>query len=374
MKKQKICFVALQAYPVLSKSDYELVGGAEVQQVLLANELKNKGFDISFIEADYGQHKLEEIEGIKVFKGVVRFIPFTISLLWALCKVNADIYYQRSAGAITGIVALFCMIKKRKFIYSISHQSNVDGTHIKDTYLRHKPFIIRFLYKRIYKFGIRNADCIIAQNEDQKELLKKTFKKEGVIIKSGLFLVDGRQKKSMPPIVLWISTVKDWKQPEIFLELAKTISTTKFQMVGGSYHRDKEFYEDIKRSASKIPNLDFVGFVPYHEINQYFDRASIFVNTSTAEGFPNTFLQAWLRYTPVVSLNVDPDEIICKYKLGFHSRTFERMVEDVKILLKDEQLREERGINGREYVERVHDIHNIVEDYRKLLEKLAREN
>ena len=33
-----------------------------------------------------------------------------------------------------------------------------------------------------------------------------------------------------------------------------------------------------------------------------------------------------MHQTPVVSLNADPDEIICNLKMGFHSRSVEQMV------------------------------------------------
>lgn len=140
-------------------------------------------------------------------------------------------------------------------------------------------------------------------------------------------------------------------------------------MVGGS-GSNRRFYDGIKREAGKIPNLEFTGFVPYPEINNYFNSASILVNTSNVEGFSNTFLQAWAGYTPVVSLNVDPDEIICKHKLGFHSGTFEQMIIDVKTLLKDKGLREEMGMNGRQYVKKEHDLGKIVEKYTEIFGKI----
>ena len=140
-------------------------------------------------------------------------------------------------------------------------------------------------------------------------------------------------------------------------------------MIGGG-SINKQFYEKIKSDADKIPNLEFIGFIPYPDIGKYFNAASILINTSNFEGFSNTFLQAWMAHTPVISLNVNPDEIICRYKLGFHSKTFEQMVKDVKTLLEDGGLREKMGENGKIYVEQEHNIVNSINKYHDVFEKL----
>lgn len=371
MPKPSICFVSLQAYPLLGKSDCETVGGAELQQVLLAKELVSKGFRISFVVGDYGQKKLEEVEGIAIIKSsqsfvshrnrALRSVPDALSLQRAMNIANADIYYQRTAHFYTGQVAFFWKIRRKKFVFSVGHDSNCDINLLNE---------LNKVIKLMYIYGIKNADCIVVQSKEQQDLMKANFGKDSVLIKTGHFLPEHRPDKDTPPVILWAGALsKRKKQPELFLNLAKSIPDAKFQMIR-SPSQDEKYNQKIDELANEIPNLDLVGFVPYPEVNQYFERASIFVNTSSVEGFPNTFIQAWARYTPVVSLNVDPDEIICEYKLGFHSRTFEQMVEDVKLLLEDEKLREERSINGRKYVEREHDIKKIVEEYTKLFENV----
>ena len=373
MSKPKICFYAPSAYPTLSQTNINLVGGAEVQQTLLAKALLNYGFDVSFIVSDHGQKPIEVLDGIKIFKiypsdapPISRFSKL-YSIWKALIQANADIYYRRSTNLLSIlIIVFFCFIKKRKFVYSISSDMDVYPIPI---YVKNK----KFLFGYIYTLEIKIANYVIAQSKRQQELLKKNFNIHSIIIKSGHILPKEKTKKGTHSTILWVGTMKkDWKRPELFLKLAKAIPNAEFQMIGGQMQRDQQYYERIKESANKIPNLDFVGFVPYHEVNQYFDRASIFVNTSPKEGFPDTFIQSWARYTPVVSLNVDPDEIICKYKLGFHSKTFDKMVEDVKLLLDDNELREKMGENGRNYVEREHDIIKITREYNALFKKLLR--
>ncbi len=110
--------------------------------------------------------------------------------------------------------------------------------------------------------------------------------------------------------------------------------------------------------------------MPYSQINDHFKQASIFVSTSASEGFPNTFIQAWMNYTPVVSLNIDPDDVIKKYNLGLHSGTFEQMVSDVNTLLGNDELRNDTGRSCRLYAEENHDIKEIVKKHIEVFEKL----
>ena len=68
-KKPHICFVAPTAYSVISGDEnIEIVGGAELQQSLLAKALVKNGYQVSMICMDHGQEDLVEFDGVKVIK------------------------------------------------------------------------------------------------------------------------------------------------------------------------------------------------------------------------------------------------------------------------------------------------------------------
>jgi glycosyltransferase involved in cell wall biosynthesis len=201
-------------------------------------------------------------------------------------------------------------------------------------------------------------------------MLKKKFDKDSVLIKNHFPLIGrGILEKAKPAIVLWVGTMADTKQPELFPKLAEAIPEASFQMIGGP-STDLGPYKRAKECSKRILNLKFLGFI--QSIDEYFSRAAILVNTAKSEGFPYAFIQAWMNYTPVISLHSDPDGIIYKYNMGFHSKTFDQLVEDVKTLLNNEALREEMGVNGREYVEREHDITKIISKHIEVFRQVLR--
>ncbi len=370
MRNKRICFVSPKAYPLLAETKHQSVGGAEVQQVLIAKELRRYGFDISFVVGDYGQKAIETINNMRVIKSfknfysnrlyrVLRFIPDMISLFQSLKTADAEIYYLRCPIFLLGQVTLFCKIYKRKLIFSATKDLDTQ-----------KDYIASFLFPINYLvlYGIIHADIIVAQNKYQKENFQKNFRRESIVIKNGVSISDFLIKRNRS-FVLWVGRVIKWKRPELFLDLAKGIKEASFKIISIP-DRDKSYNERIKQEADKIPNLEYKKFVPYEEIIQYFNEALLFVNTSSHEGFPNTFLQAWANKTPVVSLEIDPDEVICKNKLGFHSGTFEQMVKDVKLIIKNENLRREMGDNARKYVEKEHNVKRIAQQYAEFFKNL----
>jgi len=365
----KICFVALGAYPLLSGKNLKRVIGTDVHQVILAKELTKHDFKITCITYDEGGAPVEHIEGIEIIKTYrenshISKLLKTVCIWNAMRKANAHIYFQH--GGVIGIVSLFCRGMKKKFVYHIGSDALVNRKLITRE--------IKEFDKSIFSFGvfgnwldIKLADAIIVQSEFQKRMLKKNFGKDGFLIKKPFPLTEQEMpKKAKPPIVLWVGAMAEVKQPELFVRLSKAIPEARFQMIGG-HSGNPELYDKIKESSKRISNFEYLGVIPFDEINEYFSRASILVNSSMFEAYPPyAAMQAWMNNTPVVSLGDNSDEVMCRHNMGFHSKTFNQLVEDVKILLKDEALREEMGVNGRRYIESEHDLTHIVREYIEL--------
>ena len=368
----KICFIALGAYPLLSGKDSKNVIGTDVHQVILARELIKHNFKITFTTYNEGVTPVGYIDGMEIIKihedtYQLRMLNIILRVfrIWnAMRKAKADIYFHHGGAA--GVGSFFCRVVKKKFVCHIGSDARVN----RELIARETKEFSRYIFN-LCTFGdwldIKLADVIIVQNEYQREMLKKNFGKDGVLIKKP-FPRTMREipEKANPPIVLWVGAVAEVKQPELFVKLAEAIPEARFQMIGG-HSGNQEFYDRLKAKSKRIPNFEFLGVIPFDKINEYFSRASILVNTSMFEAYPPySAMQAWMNYTPVVSLGDNLDEVIRRYNMGFHSKTFDQLVEDVKALLKNEKLMEEMGVNGRAYVEREHDLAHIVIEYIEL--------
>jgi glycosyltransferase involved in cell wall biosynthesis len=87
----------------------------------------------------------------------------------------------------------------------------------------------------------------------------------------------------------------------------------------------------------------------------------LFLSTSDEEGFPNTFLQAWAAGTPVVSLTIDPDNLIKRNVLGKVSGTIERAITDIKELIGSPETREAISSRVRRYAANNHSPSAVAE-------------
>ena len=298
------CFVAPYAWPVLARdASLGIVGGAEVQQCILARLLARHGVRVSMITLDFGQPQRAEIDGIVVHKtfrphqGIpaLRFVHPRLTATWrALAGVDAHVYYLRSASMLAGVIDAFCRGRGRRSIYAAASDADFDPRLGQIRFARD-----RWLYRR----GLARVDRIVVQNEAQREACRRQFGREAVLIPSCYELPEKTAMEDKHEI-LWVGRMERGKRPELALEVAQRLPHRRFVLVGGEAHgedADAGYYAEVCARGRALGNVEMTGFLPLEEVERRFDGARVLLNTSTYEGMPNTFLQAWARGVPTVA-------------------------------------------------------------------------
>lgn len=355
MRFRKICIVGMDSFGLLSgEGDLKYIGGETVQHVLLARAWRDLGHEVSMIVFDDGQGARRVVDGITCIAahkrsgglpGLRFFHPRASKLVAGLMAADAEVYYQSPAGANTGITAWFCRMTGRRFIFRVASDSDCEKEHGRIEFWRDR---------KLYEFGLRRADVIAAQTGVQAKMLLENHGLASDVVN---MMVEPPERNAVAREkdidVLWLGNLRSLKRPELVLELARQLPQVKFMLAGGAcpYPWGYTYFDDVKAAAARLPNVIMPGGVRYSDSGALFDRARIFLNTSSIEGFPNTFLQAWIRGVPVVSF-FDPDGLVRRLQLGHVAESIDDMRESIRGLLEVNVYRELIGRRAREFAAR----------------------
>lgn len=365
-KMLKICFVQAFTYAVFNPTSKAKIGGAEVDLYNIANELiKDNRFEIYFLVADFGQKSLEKYNNIKVIKGhsqkknLKNYILSFFKFYKKLAQINADIYITANLSKYVGFTNFYCRLHNKIHIHRTEHQHQVD-----------KPYLLKKIIKGsgryiFFYLGFKNVDHIIVQNEEDRETLKRTFDFPSTVIRNS-YPIEKLKTKKRKDFILWIARGKRWKQPEVFIDLAKEFPNEKFIMIM-PVADDKKYFENVKKMANSVNSIDFIPGVPFSEVDDYYKNAKVFVNTSLAEGFPNSFNQAMNVSTPILSLNINPDDFIGKNQVGlFCNNNFNTLKENLNRVLTDQVLWKKLSENAYNYAYNEMNIEKSIVEWKKI--------
>jgi glycosyltransferase involved in cell wall biosynthesis len=365
----KICFVGFHNLSALAP-EYRrhVVGGEAVQQTLLARALARRGHEVSMVVADYGQRDGAEWEAIRVFKAYapeaglpfLRFFHPRWTGMWsAMKRADADLYYTSCAGMQVGLMALFCRRFWKRFVFRVASDTDCDGSRL----------LVPFARDRwLYAYGLRHADAILVQSASQAEALARNYGLAGRV--AGMLVEAAQPVASRDIDVLWVSNIRREKRPDRVLELASALPEAKIHMVGGSLPEAEDLFLEIERSAKARSNVSFHGRLPYREASELYGRSRLLVNTSDVEGFPNSYLQAWIRGVPVVTL-IDPDRVIEREGLGAVAGTPAEIPDAVRKLLADPVAWNAASNRCRAFIAREYGDDKILAAYLDAFEKAA---
>jgi glycosyltransferase involved in cell wall biosynthesis len=360
-------------YSPASAGLYRPVGraaGAQRQMALIAGELARRGLRVAFVlypipKSPPGlDSRITVVERTEhAGQGPLQLWLEAWRVLRALRTANGRVVVVRSGTPVVGLVALYCRLWRRKLVFS-----SANDLDFLDQWSRRT---------RIYGFGVRSAHAVVVQSQGQVELARRRFPQIRELVRIPSFAdeppaVDGA---GQPGEFHWIGRLVEYKRPLLYAELAEAIPEARFVLIPllpllGDAERDA--FAQLEAAAERLPNLELRDSLPHAALVEELAGSVALVNTSTHEGMPNTFLEAWGQGVPVLTFSFDPDGVVAERRLGIAADgSWERFVAGARELWDGRLDRDELARTARDYVRETHSAESVGARWQALLVSLA---
>lgn len=346
----KFLFLSRGAHLVWDPSAPRAAGGAEMQVALLARELVHRGHGAVLLGADTGQPDGVGWEGIRIRKAGRYDTGGLADVLFAWPKIHRVLREERPDyvvvyGWTTLLYALawWRRVVPFKLVFVCALDAEIDGE------FRRRHPVRGFFFHR----GMQKADVRLAITEGEAGLFRRQGMSCSVVrllLREPVFAANTER----PVDLLWVARCEDVKRPHRFLDLAEGFPRARCRMICTPH--DGRLFESVKARVPRMSNVEFVEGVAYRDIQRHFNEAKIFVNTSSHEGVPNTFVHAGLGGAAIASLKIDPDRMFSVFEAGVMANgDFRALETGVKELLDDPEKLAAAASESARYVREWHD-------------------
>jgi glycosyltransferase involved in cell wall biosynthesis len=344
----KIVFTDEGIYAYASGSP-NAVGGSERQQWLLARALASNHWTVLVAVNDGipagGLALIDQVTFVGIGPGRGHILE-----AWHrfLSSERPEWWYWRSANHVLGLGVELAKLRSVRTIFAAAFDSDVHPARA----LSRKP-----QWWPLYAWGLKRVDRILVQHGGQLRNLASPWQSKAHIVPSIVRIADPMKPHSdRSQYVAWVGMLRQPKRPDVLVEIAQRMPTCHFVVCGApTLHRSLPGYgERIVKMLRALPNVDYLGQVAPDKAEQVIADAAVLLSTSEGEGFPNTYLQAWSRGTPVVSMKIDPDNSIDRVGLGTVATTIGDAIAAIHALIGSPKRREEIAVRARAHVTQQH--------------------
>lgn len=341
----------------------------------MARWLAGRGHEISVCTWAEGGPDDEVRDGVRIMKvcppaaglPVIRFFhPRWTALNRAMARADAAIYYQNCAEATTGQVALWAHRHHRRFVFSVASDPECDPR---------LPILTSLRERVLYRRGLELADGIITQTETQQHMLRAGFGLESTPLRMPSdvhadtdFTTLHRQREGRFS-VLWVGRVMPVKRPEMLIEIARALPDILFHLIGGA-DQDPAYWQSVEVRAREVPNVILHGRKDRVDILPLYRSCHLLLCTSTHEGFPNTFLEAFAHGLPVLT-TIDPDGLIERERLGAHCLDVDAFVRTIRMLAADRELLTCKAAAAWTYYYEQHALETAMPRFESFLDRIG---
>jgi glycosyltransferase involved in cell wall biosynthesis len=305
-------------------------------------------------------------KNIRILESVIVFIK--------LHFIDADYFYHRQNEVIAASAAFFSKMYNKKMVLAISHDRDlfpekefcnvILKLQKKKFFKKYIKLVYQYFIYKMKTYALNHASIIVCQTNYQYNNLPNARKKSATIIPNSFCHFNESNKHKKKNIILWIGNFWDYKRPDIFIKLSNELVLDQWQFVMIGDPRSYNFEQESVAND----NFTFLGQLGFEETEHWFSKAKIIINTSSEEGFSNTFIQAWYHKLLLISLKVDPDKLLSKHKLGLCAYDdFSKLIELTHKATSELEQFSEYIENGFQYA---NNTFNLEKNFHKLHETL----
>ena len=338
------------------------IGGIAVQMYFWAKIFAENGWKVySFASSAKETIAKDNI----VFKPIKKVQRINLLLEWwysfkFLMTIRPKLVIYRGAHRQLLPLSIFAKLFGVKLIYFAASDVNFEPG---------KELVGSEFNRKLYHLSIKHIQYFVTQNRHQHETLLQNYGKKSLTLFNIWRDVNTKEQKvTLQSDVVWVANFRRLKQAEWVMDAAEELPEYHFVLAGGPTG-DKTYYDDMQNRAQGIANVKFLGAKSFFFTNALVARSRVLLCTSTFEGFPNTFLQAWSNGLPVIS-TVDPSGIIAANGLGEVVKTKEDLYESLKKILSDKNYYNKLRLSVSVFFSNNHEAQL---SYEKLLNYLCRE-
>ncbi|MBR9914824.1 MAG: glycosyltransferase family 4 protein [Algicola sp.] len=354
------------------------VNGSLVQLYNLSKALSMKDVELHYICATKRQKniEIEIIEGIHVHWIIMKEGIFEWKRLMPLYQnqlknIQPDALYVRGRNVLQYVAGTYARKHDKIFVWGTNGDDSAESwKNVKRLKQAPKSLLKKAVLYPLKAWedhyinrGMRLPDYIVNQNTIQKEQTSKLLKREGLVLNS-YYLASSETDEVVKNQVLWMARWSKEKQPELYLEMVSKSehSDIEFVMAGGYSDHDNALVDRANNLGIKVP-----GKIDYGNVNHYFAKSLLFVNTSYREGVSNTFIEAMLQGVPVLSLNSNPNNWLTEYNIGFCADgDLKRLIAQMNRLLKNKEELKQMADDAKSFAKHQFSNDTIIDDYLKL--------
>jgi len=355
----KIAFLNNVAYEY-ARGKKNAIGGSERNIWFHSRALAAAGWSVQIgVRGALPANEREIIEGVE-YVGLIQGQPL-ISWYRFLSSERPDWLYWGGANHLWGPVVELAKLAEVRTVFHTAFDADVQPS---------RAVFRRSRWWPLYAWGLWRTDKIFVQHQGQLSMLHPRLQHKACILPKVCPLNPSvKSHAERHPYVAWVATMRQHKRPDLLVEIAKRAPDVRFVVCGEptDYQSPPGYGMRIVEALTQLPNVKYLGRVPPDEAMQVIADAGLLLCTSDEEGFPNTFTQAWASGTPIVSVKVDPDNIIERMELGAVSESIEVAANDIQSLVASPERRENIAGRARRYISERHNEKAVVEIFNDTL-------